>query len=217
MYTRVYLAWNLQDQIILATFHWLSSSCVSDTQQTILILHWKMASVNSSKSHRFVDFLPSIRPSFLSVVLLFACGCLWVKNETTNERLITLIGNAHQHVSSGSCWYWLHHGKQWKNDSWAKRRFHEISFKENSERKEVQRYIRLGVRSLEYKKNFPYFFKLSLLLGEFHISHTSVCGARGNGFLAPSFWTEKWQNFVLAVTRAWKSVRSFMMCLSRNG
>ena len=49
-----------------------------------------MASVNFSKSHRLVDFLPSIRPSFLSVVLLFACGCLWVKNETTNERLIAL-------------------------------------------------------------------------------------------------------------------------------
>ena len=28
MYTRVYLGWNLQDQIILATFHWLSSSCI---------------------------------------------------------------------------------------------------------------------------------------------------------------------------------------------
>ena len=89
-YTRVYLGWNLKDQIILATFQWLSSSCVTDTRQTILKLHWKMASVNSSKSHRFVDFLPSIRPSFLSVVLLFACGCLWVKNETTNERLIAL-------------------------------------------------------------------------------------------------------------------------------
>ena len=49
-----------------------------------------MASVNSSKSHRFVDFLPSIRPSFLSVVALFACGCLWIKNETTNERLTAL-------------------------------------------------------------------------------------------------------------------------------
>ncbi|KAM7427347.1 Basement membrane-specific heparan sulfate proteoglycan core protein [Porites harrisoni] len=49
-----------------------------------------MASVNSSKYHRFVDFLPSIRPSFLSVVVLFACGCLWVKNETTNGRLIAL-------------------------------------------------------------------------------------------------------------------------------
>ena len=90
MYTRVYLGWNLEDQIILATFHWLSSSCVFDTRQTVLKLHWEMASINSSKSHRFVEFLPSIRPSFLSVVLLFACGCLWVKNETTNERLITL-------------------------------------------------------------------------------------------------------------------------------
>ena len=50
----------------------------------------KMASVDSSKSHRFVDFLPSIRPSFLSLVVLFACGCLWMKNETTNERLRAL-------------------------------------------------------------------------------------------------------------------------------
>ena len=50
----------------------------------------KMASVNSSKSHRFVDFLPSIRPSFLSVVFLLTSGCLWVKNETTDERLMAL-------------------------------------------------------------------------------------------------------------------------------
>ena len=49
-----------------------------------------MASVNSSKFHRFVDFLPSVRPSFLSLVVLFTCGCLWVKNETTNERLTAL-------------------------------------------------------------------------------------------------------------------------------
>ena len=52
----------------------------------------KMASVNSSKSHRsrLLDFFPSIRPSFLSVVLLFACACLWMKNETTNGRLTAL-------------------------------------------------------------------------------------------------------------------------------
>ena len=33
-----------------------------------------------------------IRPSFLSLMLLFICGCLalWVKNETSNERLIVL-------------------------------------------------------------------------------------------------------------------------------
>ena len=49
-----------------------------------------MKSLNSPKSHRLLDFVPSIRPSFLSVVLVFVCGCLWVKNETTNERLIAL-------------------------------------------------------------------------------------------------------------------------------
>ena len=50
----------------------------------------KMKSLNSPKSHRLLDFAPSIRPSFLSVMLVFVCGCLWVKNETTNERLIAL-------------------------------------------------------------------------------------------------------------------------------
>ena len=47
----------------------------------------------SSKSRRVHDLLPSIiRPSFLSVMLLLAYGCLalWVKNETSNERLIVL-------------------------------------------------------------------------------------------------------------------------------
>ena len=50
----------------------------------------KMKTVNSSKSQRVLEFVPSIRPSFLSVVLVFVCGCLWVKNEATNERLISL-------------------------------------------------------------------------------------------------------------------------------
>ena len=48
----------------------------------------EMKSLNSSESRRLLEFVPSLRPSFLSVVLLFFCGCLWVKNETTNERLI---------------------------------------------------------------------------------------------------------------------------------
>ena len=50
----------------------------------------EMKSSNSSESRRHLDFVPSFRPSFLSVVLVFVCGCLWVKNETTNERLIGL-------------------------------------------------------------------------------------------------------------------------------
>ncbi|CAH3166279.1 unnamed protein product [Porites lobata] len=50
-----------------------------------------MKSSNSpAESRRLLDIVPSIRPSFLSVVLVFVCGCLWVKNETTNERLIAL-------------------------------------------------------------------------------------------------------------------------------
>ena len=50
----------------------------------------EMKSLNSPKSHRLLDFVPSIKPSFLSVILVFVCGCLWVKNETTNERLFAL-------------------------------------------------------------------------------------------------------------------------------
>ena len=49
-----------------------------------------MKSLNSPKSHRLLEFVPSIRPSFLSVTLVFVCACLWVKNETTNEQLIAL-------------------------------------------------------------------------------------------------------------------------------
>ena len=46
---------------------------------------------SNSKSRRVHDLLPSIiRPSFLSVMLLFTCGCLalWVKNETINELAV---------------------------------------------------------------------------------------------------------------------------------
>ena len=40
------LGWNfIPDQIILATFQALPYSCVSDTQQTIVKLHCRMASV----------------------------------------------------------------------------------------------------------------------------------------------------------------------------
>ena len=49
-----------------------------------------MKSLNATKSHRLLDFVPSIKPSFLSVMLVFVCGYLWLKNETTNERLFAL-------------------------------------------------------------------------------------------------------------------------------
>ena len=57
----------------------------------------EMKSLNSSKSHRLFDFVPSVKPSVVSVMLVFVCGCLWVKNETTNdrERLIALESRLH--------------------------------------------------------------------------------------------------------------------------
>jgi len=49
-----------------------------------------MESSRSSKSHRLRDFLPSIRPSYVSLVLIFVCGFLWLKYEATNDRLLAL-------------------------------------------------------------------------------------------------------------------------------
>ena len=54
-----------------------------------------MKPLNSSKSHRLLDLVPSVKPSVVSVILVFVCGVLWVKNETTNERLIALESRLH--------------------------------------------------------------------------------------------------------------------------
>ena len=44
----------------------------------------------ASKSSRVCDFLPSIRPSYVSLILIFVCGFLWLKYEATNDRLLEL-------------------------------------------------------------------------------------------------------------------------------
>lgn len=49
-----------------------------------------MEKPRSSKSCRLRDFLPSFRPSFLSLILFCACGYLWLRNETLNDRMIAL-------------------------------------------------------------------------------------------------------------------------------
>ena len=54
-----------------------------------------MKPLNSSKSHRLLDLVPSVKPSVVSVILVFVCGVLWVKNETTSERLIALESRLH--------------------------------------------------------------------------------------------------------------------------
>ena len=64
----------------------------------------EMKSLSCSKSHRLFDFVPSVKPSVVSVMLVFVCGVLWVKNETTNERLIALESRLYcfSCVTSGS-------------------------------------------------------------------------------------------------------------------
>ena len=47
-------------------------------------------SARSSSSKRVQDFLPSFKPSYVSLISLFLCGILWLKNEATNERLSLL-------------------------------------------------------------------------------------------------------------------------------
>ena len=80
------LAKFLRIKFCCQVFHFPPSSYAWDDWQAA-----EMKSSNSpTESRRLLDFVPSIRPSFLSVVLVFVCGCLWVKNETTNERLIAL-------------------------------------------------------------------------------------------------------------------------------
>ena len=44
----------------------------------------------SSKSHRVRDLLPSLKPSYLSLSLVFICVFLLLRNESTNDRLVTL-------------------------------------------------------------------------------------------------------------------------------
>ena len=46
-------------------------------------------SKQSSKC-RFTDLLPSTRPSLVSVVLIFACGCLWMNNESLRTRRLAV-------------------------------------------------------------------------------------------------------------------------------
>lgn len=77
-----------KDQILLAPFHILPSPCLAERQRSCEII--KMDSPRSSKSYRFRECLPSNRPSYVSLILVFICGVLWLKNEGTNDRLLAL-------------------------------------------------------------------------------------------------------------------------------
>ena len=43
-----------------------------------------------SPKHRVRDVLPSVRPSYISLILVFVCGFLWLRNEAANDRLLAL-------------------------------------------------------------------------------------------------------------------------------
>jgi len=47
-------------------------------------------SSRSYKSSRARDLLPSVRPSYVSLILVFVCGFLCLKNEATNDRLLAV-------------------------------------------------------------------------------------------------------------------------------
>ena len=47
-------------------------------------------SSRSYKSSRVRDLLPSVMPSYVSLILVFVCGFLWLKNEATNDRLLAV-------------------------------------------------------------------------------------------------------------------------------
>ena len=59
--------------------------------------------LKSPKSHRVRDFLPSVKPSYLSLVLVLVCAMNVIRNESTNDRLLALEKQMKILPSSKSC------------------------------------------------------------------------------------------------------------------
>ena len=60
-----------------------SSSCFAESEHQIIET---VDSSRSSSSERVQDFLPYFKPLHVSLISLFFCGVLWMKDEATNER-----------------------------------------------------------------------------------------------------------------------------------
>ena len=58
-------------------------------------------SKSSPKSHRVRDFLPSVKPSYLSLILVLVCAMNLIRNESTNDRLLAL--EKQMNILSASC------------------------------------------------------------------------------------------------------------------
>ncbi|KAL9962359.1 hypothetical protein ACROYT_G031453 [Oculina patagonica] len=61
------------------------------------------ASKSSPKSHRVREFLPSVKPSYVSLILVFVCGINLLRNESTTDRLLALEKQMKILTSSKSC------------------------------------------------------------------------------------------------------------------
>ena len=61
------------------------------------------ASKSFPKSHRVRDFLPSVKPSCLSLILVLVCAMNFIRNESTNDRLLALEKQVKILSSSKSC------------------------------------------------------------------------------------------------------------------
>ena len=58
---------------------------------------------SSPKSIRVGDFLPAVKPSYLSLILVLLCGMNLMWNESTNDRLIALEKQMKTLSASKSC------------------------------------------------------------------------------------------------------------------
>ena len=57
----------------------------------------------SPKSHRLRDFLPSVKPSCLSLILVLVCAMNVMRNESASDRLLALEKQVKILSSSKSC------------------------------------------------------------------------------------------------------------------
>ena len=77
-----------KDQILLAVFHCLRLPVVPKKRHRRIEM--KSPAESSPKSYRVRDFLPSVKPSYLSLILLLVCAMNLIRNESTNNRLLAL-------------------------------------------------------------------------------------------------------------------------------
>lgn len=84
-----HLAYRVSVKLAQIPFRFWWYSCTQFFRWRLNVLKM-LREVDPSKYHGVGYFLPFIRPSILSVILVFVCGILFIKNEETNDRLFAL-------------------------------------------------------------------------------------------------------------------------------